>query len=218
MVNRLLVSSLEEFENLHVTPNPGRTLIVGSQIYRDKEDRRQRYADVLGVDMLEGPGVDRVLDLEEDLPEDLGQFDHVECMSVLEHSRRPWLLAANLERLMAPGATIFVSVPLCWRIHGYPSDYWRMTPEAIRQLFPNVEWQSLMLASHGLTEGPKFAVVKQGGHPYLARTETVGFGRMAGTPAQASRTRRGARSTRPTATVEPAATEEGGASQGTASE
>lgn len=177
MVSPLPASSLEQFEKLHVRPNPGRTLIVGSQVYRDKEDRRGRYPDVLGIDMLAGPGVDRVLDLEEDLPNDLGLFDHVECMSVLEHSRRPWLLAANLERLMAPGATIFVSVPFVWRIHGYPNDYWRLTPEGVRALFPSIEWESLMLASHDLTPGPKFAVLKQGGHPYMARTETCGFGR-----------------------------------------
>lgn len=189
MVNRSPASSLEQFEQKFVRPNPGRTLIVGSQVYRDKEDRRLRYPDVVGIDMLDGPGVDRVLDLEEPLPDDLGLFDHIECMSVLEHSRRPWLLAANLERLMAPGATIFVSVPLVWRIHGYPNDYFRITPDGVRSLFPGVEWEALMLASHDLTAGPKFAVVKQGGHPYMARTETCGFGRSTRTAA-APRSRR----------------------------
>ena len=176
MVNRLPVSSLERFETEFVKPREGRTLIVGSQVYRDKEDRRKRYSDVVGVDMLEGPGVDMVLDLEEELPDGIGTFAHVECMSVLEHSRRPWLLAANLERLMEPGATIFVSVPFIWRIHAYPSDYWRMTPEAVKSIFPNVEWQSLMLAGHELTESKRAQRTMVGDHPYLARTETVGFG------------------------------------------
>ncbi|WP_143694841.1 class I SAM-dependent methyltransferase [Variovorax sp. JS1663] len=151
---------------------------MGSHVYEDKEDRRQRYADVVGVDMLEGPGVDLVLDLERDLPGDVGQFDHVECMSVLEHSRRPWLLAANIQRLMAPGATIFCTVPFCWRIHGYPSDYWRMTPDGVRELFPEVEWTALMLASNELTDGPKAPTIKRNDHPYFSRTETVGFGRL----------------------------------------
>lgn len=170
-------SSIAEFEQRFVHPNPGRTLIVGSQVYRDKEDRRGRYADVVGVDMLPGPGVDRVVDLEEPLPDDLGLFDHVECMSVLEHSRRPWLLGANVERLMRPGATLFVSVPFVWRIHGYPNDYWRMTPNGVREMFPNITWDALMLAADKIEEGPKFKVIKQAGFPFLARTETVGFGR-----------------------------------------
>lgn len=173
--NPLRDSSLAEFEKRLVAPNAGRTLIVGSKIYGGKEDRRARYANALGVDMLEGDGVDRVLDLEEPLPDDLGTFDHVECMSVLEHSRRPWLMAANIERLMAPGASLFVSVPLIWRLHGYPNDYFRITPEGVRALFPGIEWKHLMLAGDAL-RGDKIKSAEVDGYPYMARTETVGFG------------------------------------------
>lgn len=173
---RLRESSLDEFERIHVKPNPGRTLIVGSQVYGGKEDRRLRYADSVGMDMLEGPGVDLVIDLEEPLRDGLGQFDHVECMSVLEHSRRPWLLAANVERLMKPGATLFFSIPFIWRFHGYPNDHWRMTPEALLHVFPNIEWRQRMFASDKLSDNPKVKAIKSSGHPYLSRTETVGFG------------------------------------------
>lgn len=176
MARRSPISSLEQFEQDQVRPRAGRTLIVGSQVYGEKEDRRRRYAEALGVDMLAGPGVDRVLDLEEELPADLGQFYHVECMSVLEHSRRPWLLAANLERLMAPGASLFVSVPFVWRVHAYPNDYWRMTPEGVRSIFPGVDWQHLMIAADKLRDGSKFSRALVDGHPHLARAETVGFG------------------------------------------
>lgn len=169
-------SATARFEREYVRPATGRALIVGSRVYLDKEDRRERHADAFGVDMLDGPGVDRVLDLEQDLPDDLGQFDHVECMSVLEHSRRPWLLAANLERLMRPGATLFLTVPFMWRIHAYPSDHWRMTPEAVRLIFPGVTWDALMLASDTLGLGPKVKTIKKDEHPYFIRTETVGFG------------------------------------------
>jgi hypothetical protein len=176
MANRSPASSLEQFEQQFVRPRPGRTLIVGSAVYREKEDRRKRYPYAVGVDMLEGQGVDWVLDLEEPLPDGLGTFAHVECMSVLEHSRRPWLLAANLEQLMEPGATIFVSVPFIWRFHGYPNDYYRLTPEALPQLFSNVDWSELMLASDVLQPKYRVNALKRDGHPYLARTETVGFG------------------------------------------
>lgn len=169
-------SATARFESDYVRPNAGRTLIVGSRLYVDKEDRRALYADALGVDMLAGPGVDRVLDLEQDLPDDLGQFDHVECMSVLEHARRPWLLAANIERLMKPGATIFFTIPFIWRVHAYPSDYWRMTPEAVKVIFPSVTWDALLLASDTLSPGPKVRTIKQDEHPFFIRTETVGFG------------------------------------------
>lgn len=170
------VSALEQFERLHVSPNPGRTLIVGSKVYGGKEDRRHRYANAVGIDMLEGEGVDHVLDLEEPLPDWIGKFDHVECMSVLEHSRRPWLMAENIERLMKPGASLFVSAPFVWRVHAYPNDYWRYTPEGIAALFPNIEWSALMMASNILSAKPKLSAVHLSGHPYMPRAEVAGFG------------------------------------------
>ena len=51
---------LAEFERLHVAPTAGRTLIVGSKLFSEREDRRKRYPDVLGVDMQAGDGVVRL--------------------------------------------------------------------------------------------------------------------------------------------------------------
>lgn len=169
-------SALDAFQLESVKPREGRTLIVGSQVYREKEDRRKRYPDVVGVDMLPGPGVDVVANLEEDLP-DIGQFMHVECMSVLEHSRRPWLLAANIERLMVDGASLFVAVPFCWRYHGYPNDYFRFTLEGLAELFPSIEWTATAYAHRELTpNGGRIRAHKVGGYPYFPRTEALAFG------------------------------------------
>lgn len=167
----------EYFERRYVVPQPGRTLIVGSKIFGDREDRRRRYADVLGVDMLPGDGVDRVLNLEDPLPDDLGRFSHIECMSVLEHSRRPWLLAANLQKLMRKEATIFLSVPFVWRVHDYPGDYFRFTQDGVRALFPGIQWHRLANASDALKMNDMVPTMESAdGHPYLARTEVLGFG------------------------------------------
>lgn len=179
------MSALAMFEKQIVRPRPGRTLIVGSKVYRDKEDRRKRYSAVVGVDMLEGDGVDVVCDLEDvlDVQEKFKRengivhFHHVECMSTLEHSRRPWLMAENIEALMAPGASIFVSVPFCWRVHAYPDDYWRLTPSGLRSIFPNIEWARVMIAAERLMgERDRLTAVKSSDHPFMARAETVGFG------------------------------------------
>lgn len=173
------MSGLEDFQTAHVRPNPGRTLIVGSHVWVGKEDRRKRYQDALGVDMQTGEGVDRVIDLEEPLPADLGVFEHIECMSVLEHSRRPWLLAANLERLMAVGASIFVAVPFVWRVHGYPDDYWRFTTSGVRELFPGITWRVMEYAHKDITDGPHIPMVKLKEMPYIMRSEACCFGHKA---------------------------------------
>ena len=177
-------SSLAEFERRYVRPVAGRTLIVGSKLYGDgKEDRRKRYAEAVGLDMQEGDGVDVVLNLEGKPPDDLGPFAHVECMSVLEHSRRPWLMADNIERLMAPGASLFVSVPWVWRYHAYDHDYFRFSMDGLRSIFPGIEWEHLAIVTQRriFFENPKKYPSRNGenGDKYLLRSETVGFGHKA---------------------------------------
>jgi hypothetical protein len=170
--------AVDDFEKRYVRPREGRTLIVGSRLYSGKEDRRQRFARAVGVDMQAGDGVDRVVNLEDDLPDDIGKFAHIECMSVLEHSRRPWLLAANLQRLLKRRGSIFLTVPFVWRFHAYDSDYYRFTAEGVRVLFPDVEWHALMYASNRLRpdEYLKAEEIGPEGHPFLPRCEVAGFG------------------------------------------
>lgn len=169
------ICSSDDFEAQYVQPREGRTLVVGSKIYGERIDRRTRYQDAVGVDLFPGLGVDIVLDLEEALPVTLGRFAHIDCISVLEHSRRPWLLAANIERLLEPGGTLYVGVPFVWRIHAYPSDYWRFTVEGVRSLFPVTEWTALQMVNQ-LGEKGIPNLRDDRGALYFARTEIYGFG------------------------------------------
>jgi SAM-dependent methyltransferase len=66
------------------------------------------------------------------------RFGTVFCLSVMEHCAQPFLMADNISRLLAPGGTLYVSVPYAWKFHGYPSDYWRFTPEGVKKLFPGL--------------------------------------------------------------------------------
>jgi hypothetical protein len=173
------VSSAELFEQKYVRPKEGRTLIVGSKLYGDtKEDRRKRYRNVLGVDLSEGEGVDRVLDMEGTIPSDLGSFDHVECMSVLEHSPKPWLIAQNIELVMNAGATLFLTVPFVWDYHPYEDDYYRFTQSGVRALFQRIEWEAVWNATWRLKEDKKAGRLHVGqvGYPFHPRTEIVAFG------------------------------------------
>lgn len=172
-------SSVTDFLRDHVHPREGKTLIVGSSIKPGRQDRRKLYEDALGLDMEPGDGVDLVHDLEEPLPmRMLGTFSHAECTSVLEHSRRPWLLAKNLEEALVPGGTLYLSAPFVWRQHGYPNDYFRYTDEGIRALFPRIEWEILTYIGAITTTNANKALLPQrrGSHPYFARTEVYGFG------------------------------------------
>lgn len=103
---------------------------------------------IVGVDMIDGPNVDRVYDLaggvrsKPTLKAALGydQFATIYCLSVFEHAQNTFTLAANVAKLLAPGGWLFVSVPFTFRYHAHPDDYWRMTPQAVRHLFRGLEY------------------------------------------------------------------------------
>ncbi len=115
-----------------------------------------RPGDYVGVDAESGPGVDAVVDLAGEfsavsrvLP---GAFATVFCLSVLEHCSQPFRMAENIQRLLAPGGTLYVSVPFSWEVHRFPEDYWRFTPAAVRLLFPGVEFPPDLCAYHTQVE------------------------------------------------------------------
>jgi SAM-dependent methyltransferase len=125
----------------------GPYLEIGSRNYGNTQDLRSLFAGdtYIGIDLSDGDGVDRVLDLTqpfEVIDERLGQqrFGAIFSFSVMEHCDNPFLMAENMVRLLKPGGKIVLSVPFAWKFHGYPSDYWRFTTEGVKKLFPQIDW------------------------------------------------------------------------------
>lgn len=173
------INLIAEFDDQYVRPREGRTLIVGSKVYKNRPDRRKLYDDCVGVDMEPGEGVDHVVDLAKpwnDTISGLGPFKHIECISVLEHCQMPWVMAENLERLLSVMGTIHVAVPFIWRLHQYPGDYFRFTIDGIKLLFPSIYWLATKYANHTLMDPGKIPTTKRDDHQYIARTETYMFG------------------------------------------
>lgn len=124
----------------HVRPP---ILEIGSKNYGSVSQNYRgllaNHGPYVGTDMAPGDGVDVVADLTADfesLPEALRKttFGTILCMSVMEHVRDVYKFAVNLRRLLADDGFAFISVPWVWRFHGYPSDYWRFSPEALKFL------------------------------------------------------------------------------------
>jgi len=166
----------DDFMQLYVVPNDGRTLVVGSKVYESRVDERKKFKDALGVDMLDGHGVDLVHNMECPMPESAGRFDHVECRSVLEHAKQPWLVAMTIEDVMQPGASIFVGVPWVWRYHGYPDDYWRFTPSSLAVLFPRIDWKIIKLVTCRKVADKLPSIQSPAGDIFFERTQVMGFG------------------------------------------
>lgn len=96
----------------------------------------------VSVDMRPHENTDIVHDLEN--PLDIEPFDVILCMSVMEHVRRPWIMAPNIENLLKPGGLLLLSVPFWWRVHAYPDDYYRYTPSGIKAIFEGINFHSIV--------------------------------------------------------------------------
>jgi hypothetical protein len=162
---------------LRFEKSKGAVLVIGSRIYEGRDDWHDWQPEGLGLDMLAGPGVDIVHNLENETPGELVcAFGHIECISVLEHTQRPWIVAAHLEEMLKHGGSIYISVPFVWRYHAYPGDLWRITHEALPVLFPGIDWQQIKYKSKsGLHDSAPIKYINTAERT-LTQCEVVAFG------------------------------------------
>lgn len=90
------------------------------------------------TDIEPSPSVELVWDQEQEIPANCRmQIDLFISTSVLEHIRRPWQAAVNIQESLTPHqGLIYLSAPWIWRYHEYPDDYWRFSPSSLDILFP----------------------------------------------------------------------------------
>jgi SAM-dependent methyltransferase len=87
----------------------------------------------VGCDMRPGPGVDRVEDVSRINLGD-GSAGTVLCIETFEHVFEVRRAFDEVFRILKPGGMFLITSPLNFRIHGYPDDYWRMTPNCLRRM------------------------------------------------------------------------------------
>ncbi|HUW55929.1 MAG TPA: class I SAM-dependent methyltransferase [Planctomycetota bacterium] len=144
-----------DFIRHYAPPLSGPYLEVGSKDHGSAKDLKPLFDDSrdwVGVDIEAGAGVDLVCDLAADfatVDAALGgrRFGTVFCFSTLEHCRQPFRMAENLTRLLTPGGHLVLSVPFAFKFHGFPSDYWRFTPEGVKVLFPGLAFDAAHAAA-----------------------------------------------------------------------
>lgn len=89
--------------------------------------------DYVGCDMRAGPGVDRVEDVTAlTLPD--ASAGTVLCIETFEHVFAVHRAFDEVFRVLRPGGLFILTSPFHFRIHGYPDDYWRMTPSCLRRM------------------------------------------------------------------------------------
>ncbi len=157
---------------------PGPVLEIGSYQVAGQTDlidlrglfRGKAY---VGVDFRPGPGVDCVASVEA-LPQATGSVGTVVAVSTFEHVRYFWKGFDEVYRVLRPDGVLVVSCPFYFHQHGYPSDYWRFTPQALEMLLDR--YPSRVLGWHGAARRPAsvWAAAFREGHrpPTAAEYET----------------------------------------------
>jgi len=87
----------------------------------------------VGCDLEAGPGVDRVLDLEQlELPDD--SVGTAIVLDTVEHVEHVWRIGPELHRVLKPHGVAIVTSVMYFPVHEHPADYWRFTPDGFRVL------------------------------------------------------------------------------------
>jgi SAM-dependent methyltransferase len=95
----------------------------------------------VGVDFVEGDGVDIILDSPYSLPFKTDSVDIVLSSSCFEHSEMFWLVYLEILRILKPSGLFYLNVPSNGDFHSYPVDCWRFYPDSGNAL---VSWSKKM--------------------------------------------------------------------------
>jgi SAM-dependent methyltransferase len=147
MCNAECLSFVEKAVNLEDVKEKA-VLEVGSL---DVNGTARRYveslgpASYLGVDIVNGPGVDLLCDAAH-LSARLGGevFDLLVSTEMLEHVRDWRLVISNFKRVVRPGGLLVITTrSRGFPLHDFPADYWRFEMEDMRVLFADCEIEQL---------------------------------------------------------------------------
>lgn len=182
------IESLVERVAVSIGRRTPRVLQVGSRtLVSDRNERNWRNligkrfggrARFVGIDLLDGPNVDRVADIcspRRTLAAKLGDepFDLVICCHVLEHARHPARAARNIEQLLAPGGFAYIATPWSQAFHATPDDYWRFSVRGLMLLFARLEIESAFYSGGDVGLDVAYRVERDGGLELESRAGAV---------------------------------------------
>jgi len=129
---------------------------------------KTRFPEYTGIDMREGPAVDRVMNVQNmEFPSD--HFGVIVDAERLEHDNRFWVSVKELYRVLKPGGFIIVTTR-SWggmHPHAYPHDYWRFMDSGLKDLLEYGGFEVLSTAYGERWAGGDKAVFAVGRKPLV---------------------------------------------------
>jgi len=159
---------------------PGPVLEVGSFVVEGQEQWSLRPLfpshEYLGIDIRPGPGVDRVENVEKlTLPD--RSVGVVLALNAFEHVRKFWLGLAEVRRVLRPDGVLLFSTPFYFKVHHYPNDYWRFTPEGVKVLLEDYPFKLVGVQGSDRRPSNVWAVAFAGGRPAVTEAQIEAFGK-----------------------------------------
>jgi SAM-dependent methyltransferase len=134
------------FEQLNLTPDDRVVLNLGSGVGRFDAYLKPTLR-MINLDVYPAGGVHLLADGHH-LPFADASLDGVFSNAVLEHVRKPWVVAAEMRRVLKPEGRVFVNVPFLNVIHA-SHDYFRFTDRGLEVLF-----EGFRPIASGVSAGP----------------------------------------------------------------
>lgn len=129
------INNAELFFTTYVVNDDCLIVDIGAQdINGSLKQVSPKNAKYLGLDFVEGKGVDVILTDPYVLPLDTSSVDRVICSSCFEHSEMFWVLFLEILRVLKPNGLFYLNVPSNGPFHRYPVDCWRFYPDSGRAL------------------------------------------------------------------------------------
>lgn len=97
--------------------------------------RKRTFENCLYVEVYNSRSADMIVEPNCLYPIKDGQLDGVGCFAVLEHTRKPWLVVYEIQRMLKPGGKVFIDWPFLQPVHGYPSHFFNATREGLTSIF-----------------------------------------------------------------------------------
>jgi SAM-dependent methyltransferase len=127
----------EEFRG-EVDRSGGRILELGSrQVVKGGQSKRSLFPNCsyIGFDYYGDSNTDVVGDAHQLSKYFAEKFDAVFSLAVLEHFAMPWVVAAEINKVLKTGGLTLHSTHFAFPVHERPWDFWRYTDQALRILF-----------------------------------------------------------------------------------
>lgn len=119
--------------------------------------RQEIYRNCLYLEVYPSRTADLVVEPTCLYPIKSSSLDGIGCFAVLEHTRRPWVVVQEMQRMLKPGGKAFVDWPFLQPVHGFPSHFFNATREGLCSVFRDNGFQ-IEFCETGRHESPAYTV------------------------------------------------------------